>query len=338
MHVTAILREFRGPILAFFMATFGGGALYGELFRSIRGEMIPWIDRPYMMLQLMLLEAPGDVPAEAALVVFWYAMPLIFIVLVTLGAADFLDLFFNRDEARDRWSEAIAMTFRNHIIVLGVGHVGLRVVRDLHDLGLDVAVVDSNPHPDARDTLERLGVPCILTNVRERATLDHAGLDHADCFVACTGDDRLNLEMCMKVRERNEHVRIVARIWDRAIGDRMEKFGLADSVMSAADLSAPAFAGAAAGVEITQTIEVAGTEYSTARVDIVPGSFMEGVAIGTVERENELEVTLLRTGEGITVDPDEAHDLRAGETVVVFAEHARVLDVVARNRGAGRRG
>jgi len=335
-HVAAILREFRGPILAFLIATLGGGAIYGELYRLVRGEVIAWIDRPYVALQLMLIEPPEPVPPEPALVVFWYLMPLVFLVLIGFGAADFLDLFFNRDESRDRWSEAIAMTFRDHVIVLGVGHVGLRVVRDLHDLGLDVAVVDHDPHPGARDTLDRLDVPCVLGDVRARATLERAGLGDADVFVACTGDDRLNLEVCMKVRERAEHVRIVARVWDRAIGDRMEKFGLADQVLSAADLSAPAFAGAAAGVEITQTIEVAGAEYSSARVDIEAGSFLVGMEIGRVERDNELEVTLLRDEGGVTVDPDEAIELRAGQSVVVFAEHVRVLDVVARNRGAAR--
>jgi len=333
-HISAILREFRGPILAFLVATVGGGALYGELYQWVRGETIAWIDRPYLMLQLMLLEAPESVPPEVVLVAFWYAMPVVFIVLVGLGTADFLDLFFNRDETRDRWSEAIAMIYQRHTIVLGLGHVGLRVVRDLHDLGIDVAAVDHDPHPDARDTLKELGVPCILTDVRERATLEHAGLPNAEVFVACTGDDRLNLEVCMKVRERNENVRIVARIWDAAIGDRMEKFGLADVVLSAADLSAPAFAGAAAGVEITQTIEVAGAEYSSARIDIRRGSFLDGVTVGRIEAENGLEVSLVRDGDDVTVDPDPDVALRAGMSAVVFAEHDRVLDVVSRNRRA----
>ncbi len=335
-HVSAILREFRGPILAFFVATVGGGALYGEIYEALRGVPVPWMDRPFLMVQLMIIEPPEAIPPEGALVAFWYGMPLLFIVLLGLGAADFLDLFFNRDEARDRWSEAIAMTYNDHAIVLGVGHVGLRVVRDLHDLGIDVAVVDQNPHPNATDTLEKLGVPCVLGDVRAQATLERAGIEQADVFVACTGDDRLNLEVCMRVRERMPDLRIVARVWDRSIGDRMEKFGLADLVLSAADLSAPAFAGAAAGVEITQTIQVAGREYSSARVDIEPGSFLDRAQLGAVERDNKLEITLLRDGDTVTVDPAADLELRAGQSVVVFAEHSRVLEVVARNREARR--
>ena len=336
-HVAALLREFRLPILGFVVATVGGGMLYGVIYEIIRGAYIPLIDRPYLMLQLMLIEAPETVPPELPLVAFWYGMPVLFIVLIGLGAADFLDLFFNREDNRDRWSEAIAMTYRNHAIILGAGHVGLRVVRDLHDLGMDVAVIDLDPHPAARHTLESMGVPCVMGDVRLPSTLDQAGLEHAEVFVACTGDDRLNLEVVMKVRQRNERVRIVARVWDGAIGERMERFGLVDTVMSAADLAAPAFAGAAVGIEITQTLQIAGEEYSSARLSVAPGSFLDGGAVGALEPENDMEVSLVDDGESVTVDPDPDVVLRAGHDVVIFAKHDRVLDVVARNRKSAKK-
>ncbi len=309
--------------------------LYGILYQAIRGEYIPLIDRPYLMLQLMLLEAPEAVPPELPLVAFFYVMPVLFIVLVGLGAADFLDLFFNREDNRDRWGEAIAMTYKNHAIVLGAGHVGLRVVRDLHDMGMDVAVIDSAPADSAREALDTWGVPCVMGDVLLSSTLQQAGLDQAEVFVACTGNDRLNLEIVMKVRSRNESVRIIARVWDRSVGDRMERFGLVDTVMSAADLSAPAFAGAALGIEITQTIRIAGHEYSTVRLGIPPGSFMAGRKVGLLEDENDMEVVLVQEGDKVMIDPERDVPIVAGNHVVIFARHDRVLEVVSRNRKSG---
>lgn len=335
-HVSALLREFRIPLVGFGVTTIGGGALYGIIYEAIRGEFIPWVDRPYLMLQMMLLEAPESVPPELPLVAFYYLLPVIFIVLVGLGAADFLDLFFNREDNRDRWGEAIAMTYRNHAIVLGAGHVGLRVVRDLHDMGMDVAVIDSSPADSAREALETWGVPCVMGDVLLSSTLAQAGLDQAEVFVACTGNDRLNLEVVMKVRTKNERVRIIARVWDRSVGDRMERFGLADTVMSAAALSAPAFAGAALGIEITQTIRIAGAEYSTARMGIKPGSFMAGQKVGVLEDENDMEVVLVQEGEKVVIDPERDVPIAAGNHVVIFARHDRVLEVVSRNRKAGK--
>lgn len=331
-HFLALLREFRVSIWGFVLVTAIGGLVYGELHRLAGGAAIPLFDRPYVIVQLMLLEAPEDVPSAWYLALFWYLMPVAFIVLVGLGAADFLDLFFNRDDNRDRWGEALAMTYRNHAIVFGAGHVGLRVVRDLRDMGLPVVVVDHSPNEEVQEVLESLNVPVVMGDGRRAITLERAGLPHAEVFVACTGDDRVNLETVMKVRELNGQVRVVARVWDRAIGDQMQRFGMVDTVMSAADLSAPAFAGAALGIEITQTLEIGGEEYSTIRLTVGERSFLAGAAVGDLERDNTMEIVLVCRHGSVTVDPEPYERVAAGDELVIFAQHERILDVVARNR------
>ena len=280
----------------------------------------------------MLLEAPEAVPPEWYLAAFWYLFPIALIVLVGLGAADFLDLFFNREDNRNRWGEALAMTYRNHAIVLGAGHVGLRVVRDLRDVGLPVVVVDTEPIPGAEDVLRSLGVPLVLGDGRRSATLERAGLKQAEVFVACTGNDTVNLEAVMRVRERSEEIRIVARVWDRAIGDRMLRFDMVDTVMSAADLSAPAFAGAALGIEITQTLEISGEEYSTISLTVGEGSFLAEGSVGELERANSMEVVLVSRAGSVTIDPEAEEQVQPGDELVIFARHVKILDVVARNR------
>ena len=87
-HTAALLREFRVPLLGFLMITIGGGLLYGELYEAARGVSIPFIDRPFIIVQLMVLEAPERVPPEWYLVAFWYAMPPVFVILVAFGATD----------------------------------------------------------------------------------------------------------------------------------------------------------------------------------------------------------------------------------------------------------
>jgi len=336
-HTHAVLREFRVPIVGFVLVTVAGGFLYGELYRVARGTSIPLIDRPYVMVQLMILEAPESVPPEWYLVAFWYALPVVFVLLVGLGAADFVDLFLNRDENRDAWGEAIAMTYKNHVVVLGAGHVGLRVVRDLADMGLEVVVVDHAPSPEVRETLDRLGVPLIMGDGRQGDVLDKAGLGDADAFVACTSDDHVNLEAVMKARSGNPDARIVVRMWDRTVAAQIQEFMRCQAVLNAADLSAPAFAGAAAGIDITQTLDVGGDEYSTVRLSVSEGSFLDGRTVGDLEEGEEMEIVLLGSSGGARVDPPADAPVGAGDEVVIFARHERILDVVARNRGPGSR-
>jgi len=97
----ALLREFRVPLVGFVLLLVVGGLVYGELYEAIRGDTMPWHARPYVILQLMILEAPEQVPPEGAVVAFWYLMPLGFLLMVGLGAADFVNLVFNRDENRN---------------------------------------------------------------------------------------------------------------------------------------------------------------------------------------------------------------------------------------------
>lgn len=331
-HGRAVVREFRGPIIGFLAVTMVGGFFYGELYRFARGVEIPLIDRPYLMVQLMLIETPEPVPPEWYLVAFWYALPVVFVVLVGLGAADFTDLFFNRDENRDAWGEALAMTYRNHAIVFGAGHVGLRVVRDLVDMGLEVVVIDHAPGESVREVLDRLGVPVVMGDGRLSQTQEKAGLAEAEAFVACTGNDQVNLEAVMKARDTNPHTRIVVRLWDRSLAGQLERFMNVQSVLSAADLSAPAFAGAAVGIEITQTVEVDGVEYSTIRLCVERGSFLEGGGVGELERANEMEIVLLARDGTATVDPAPDQVVREGDDLVIFARHSRILEVVSRNR------
>jgi Trk K+ transport system NAD-binding subunit len=332
-HVVALLREFRGPIFAFLVVTIVGGLLYGELYQLARGVRIPLIDRPYIMVQLMVLEAPESPPPEWYLVVFWYALPALFVILVAQGAADFVQLFFNRSEDRDAWGEALAMTYRNHVVVLGAGHVGLRVARDLTDMGREVVVVDHSPGEEAMAVLSGLNVPVVRGDGRKQAILDGARIAEAEAFVACTADDQVNQDAAFTVRDLNPNARVVVRMWDPASAGRLQRILSVHAVLSAADLSAPAFAGAAVGIDITQTLVIGSVEYSTVRLEVAEGSFMEGQTIRALQEGESMDIVLHRHGQDSTVQPGPDLVVAAGDDLVIFARHDRILDVVSRNRG-----
>ncbi len=329
----ALWREFRLSVIAFLLVTVGGGYIYGELYFMARGVGLPLIDRPYVMLQLMILETPESAPPEWYLVLFWYALPVLFVIILGRGAADFVRLFFNRDERRNAWREAVASTYRNHVIVFGAGHVGLRVVRALVAMGLEVVVVDNDPDPGVEETLAQFDVPLIDGDGRLPATLEKAGLQAADAFVCCTGNDNTNLEAIMRARDMNPAVRIIARVWDDRFAKQIERFMNVQAVLSSSELSAPAFAAAAMGIEITQTLKVNDVDYSMLRLTVQPGSFMASVDVGTLQREGDMDI-VLHEREGV-VDVQPRHDLVVlpGDTVVIFARYDRILNVVKRNRG-----
>jgi Trk K+ transport system NAD-binding subunit len=285
-----------------------------------------------MMVQLMVLESPTQMPPEPYLVIFWYVMPLVFVYVVGRGAVDFVRLFFNRSERRDAWEEAVASTYRNHVIVLGVGHVGLRVTRTLAQMGFDVVGVDQKTKPEVEEELSQLGVPLIVADARVPATLETAGLRVAQALIVCTANDQTNLEITMRARDMNPTIRIVVRMWDNQFAQQLERFMGVQAVLSASDLAAPAFAGAAVGIEIAQTMHIKGMDYSMIRLQVEPGSFLEGGTIGQLQATNDMDIVLHGRQESLEVQPPSDTHVQGGDMLVIFARHDRIIDIVTRNR------
>jgi voltage-gated potassium channel len=328
----ALLREFRRSILIFLLAILGGGYLYGQLGLWAGNPRIPYVELPYLMLALMVLNQPMDMPPQPYLMAFWYLMPLVGAYIIGRGAVDFVRLFFNRQARRRSWEEAVASTYINHVIVLGVGHVGLRVARSLVQMGFEVVAIEVELGQDQESELKRLGVPVIVSDGRSVDALIKAGLREAQSLVVCTADDHVNLEATLRARDLNPDVRIVVRMWDDRYSQQLKRFLGVRSVMSASELSAPAFAGAAVGIEVTQTLHIHGVDYSLIRLRVEQGSFLDGGTIGFLQDHYKMDIVLHGKDEEVCVHPAADKRVGAGDMLVIFGKHDRIIDIVNRNR------
>lgn len=322
----ALWHEFRAPFVIFLAASFGGGYLYGLLNTLAGNEPIPPGNLPYTMVALMVLQTPIPMPSQPYLIAFWYLLPALGIYIAGRGATDFMRLFFDRSGRRAEWEEAVASTYRNHVIVLGVGHVGLRVIRWLIRLGFDVVALNDTLSPELETELSRLGVPCIVADARSQPALEKAGIQHAQSIVICTSDDYTNLQVALRVRNLRKDIRIVMRTWE---SEFTEQIGVLP--VSASDLAAPAFAGAAVGIEITHSLSVHDVDYSTIRLEVEPGSLLDGKTIGTLQESEGVDVVLHGRDGSVDVHPDRKIVVRAGDTLVIFAAYSKVTELVTRN-------
>jgi voltage-gated potassium channel len=329
----ALLREFRLPLLTFLIATLGGGWLYGRLYAYYYpGESFPYQDLPWMMVALMVFEPVHDVPKEPALIVFWYTMPVLAVYVIGQGAVDFVRLFFNRSYRRDAWEEAVAATYRNHVITIGVGHVGMKVIQTLVAMGFDVIAIDQNITEELDQRLNKMGVPSIIGDGRSLDALESAGIRRAASLVVCTSDDHVNLEAIMRARDVNPDIRIVSRMYDPQYSKQLKRFMNVQATLSSSDLSAPAFAGSAVGIEITQTLQIGGTEYSMIRMEVAPGAIFVGKTIDQLQEGYDMDIVLHGRGTQMDVHPDGTVKVRKGDTLVVFAVHSRIMEIVSQNR------
>ncbi|MEL7234260.1 MAG: hypothetical protein AAGK74_07180, partial [Chloroflexota bacterium] len=142
----------------------------------------------------------------------------------------------------------------------------------------------------------------------------------------------VNLETIMRARDMNEDMRIVARMFDPQFSRQLNQFMGVQATLSSSDLSAPAFAGAAVGIEITQTLTIGGMEYSMIRLDVAAGSIFAGVTIDRLQDEQNMDIVLYGRDDNMTVHPQGDILVGVGDTLVLFAEHHRVMEIVSQNR------
>jgi voltage-gated potassium channel Kch len=127
------------------------------------------------------------------------------------------------------------------IIVCGLGRTGLKIFQLLQQQ--EAAVVGISDRPLFTPAPESL----IIGELRSAQTLIAAGLKTAQALVLANDDDALNLAIVTQARLINPHIRIINRLFNATLGERLD-YTLPDHVsMSVSALAAPIFAFAALG-------------------------------------------------------------------------------------------
>lgn len=126
------------------------------------------------------------------------------------------------------------------IIVCGLSPTGYKIFCLLKQQGAAVVGVNDRPVPGEGDNL-------IIGDLRSASTLRAAGLQHAQTLVLAANDDALNLAILTQARVMNPQIRIINRLFNRSLGERLDQTLLYHVSLSVSALAAPVFAFAAQG-------------------------------------------------------------------------------------------
>jgi voltage-gated potassium channel len=334
----ALIREFRGPLVVLLVTLVSGTLLYSRVHLAVTGQPIPMGSVPYILLSLMLFQQPEgvDLPTSLLLMVFWYAMPLVGLYILAQGVSESARLFFNRNARIDEWHEAVARTYQRHIILVGLGQVGERVIEELYTVGLgyNLIIVNSEITPEQRAWLHDMDVLGIVGDARTNETLKRANIEAAATLLVCTSDDRINFDIVMSARDLNGNLRIVSRVWQDEAATRLRKLFNVDVTYSTSSFATPAFAGAAVGIEIAQVFHIGGEDYSLIRFEISKDSPFVSRAVGDLQAQLDISIVMLKRASLPEFSPDAERVVEVGDSIIVFAEYQRLVDLIASNRSA----
>ena len=172
---------------------------------------------------------------------------------------------------------------RGHVVLVGLGSVGMKVLEGLQEAGAEVVVIErmeSNPYLTEARALQ---APLVLGDATLARTLDSVNLAEAAAVAILTSDDLTNIETGLAVRdhlgERWAEVPVVLRVFDRQLGHRLESsFGFRH-VWSTSALAAPWFVGGALGLDVLFTFYVGNHPFLLARLRVSAGGGLDGLAM-----------------------------------------------------------
>ncbi len=224
----------------------------------------------------------------------------------------------------------------NHVIVAGLGNVGTRVLGQLHDLGIDVVCVDKSENAPGVPLARRLGLKIVIGETHREETLVEAGISGCQALVSVTESDIVNLETALHARSLAEQPRVVLRLYDDDLAERVQKNVGNTISRSVSYLAAPAFAAAMLEHQVLRTIPVGRHVLLIAEAVVGEGAELAGRHADDVHDGDDVRLIALRRRGGTGVDWSlrPGQELRPADRLVVVATRAGLGRVLARCRSA----
>ncbi len=226
--------------------------------------------------------------------------------------------------------------FADHVVVVGLGNVGTRVMQQLRDLGIPVVAIDRTEQARGVQLARDLGVPLIIGDASRAETLDEASAGTARSLVVLSTDDVINLEAALHARTLKKDLRVVLRLFDGDFADRIQRAFDVTSSKSVSYLAAPAFAAAMLEREVIGTIPVKRRVLLVAEVPVEPGAVLCGRTVAAAQHGGEARIIAVTAGEFRHAEwvPPSDRVLAPGERLVVVATRAGLGRLVAQSTPA----
>lgn len=295
------------------------------VFRSAMD--LSFVDALYFIVTTVTTVGYGDItPRESA---DW--LKLYGCLLMLLGSAFVATLFsiltdylvtarFQQLLGRQRIPQA------GHVVVVGLGNVGYRVVEELRQAGARVVGIERDANREFVEAL-RPYVPIIIGDARAAETLARASISTAAAVVAATADDTVNLGVALAAERTNPNIRSVVRLFDPDFARKVQSALNVDAAMGGSSIAAPAFAAAALFEGVLGAFVLDDALFAVLQRDV--GDDWEGRCPNELDEQREGRILMRRgpsePGYSLALDDRPLH-------------HAEQVVLVVRRRLEGTRG
>ncbi len=338
-RLRANLHYLRRPIIRFLplggllvVLLAAGSFAFHEWGRDEAGQPLGYGRSLYITYCLIFMEHLLPYPDHPVLQAFYFLLPPLGLVVILDGFIRFSYHVLRRDETGPEWMRAMSKTYNNHVVLCGLGRVGLRILQQLQKLGEDVVTLEKNPDNPNLTYARRTGVPVLIGGGREEGILDDLHVAKAKSIILATDDDLANLEMALDARKLQPGIRVVLRMYDQELASKIkEAFGI-ELAFSTAAQAAPLFATSSSDRTIMNSFYIGEELVVVANLSIFTGSDLIGHTLAEIAADRNL--LFLRHVRGGMEELFPAMDIQlaAGDEVTVQTSPETLKRLHKRNR------
>lgn len=251
------------------------------LWRGTGVARPPLFDRIYGAWSLVFGQPPaGQLPTTWLGRAMLFVIPLLGLTVVIEAIVEVSSMIRDRRAHERTWCSIMSRSMKDHIILVGLGKLGYRTFRILRRLGHRVVVIEGNERNKFLEEVRTDGSPLLIGDARRDDLLEEAGVEHARSIILATSDDLVNLEAALDARRMNAGIRVVLRMFDQEMADKVREGFNIRVAMSQSSISAPAFATAAVEPSIVGSAVVSDELIVMVRWSVKKDPGIAGMTVG----------------------------------------------------------
>ena len=147
-----------------------------------------------------------------------------------------------------------AVPRRDHVVVVGLGQVGLRLCLLLRRVGIGVVAIDDREEGENVGQAREAGLPVVIGRGADPSLLQRLSLERAYAVAAVTDDDLENVSIAMAVRSVCPDLRVVLRVGDGRLANETRSMFRLGIVRDVHRIAAALIAAQATGSSATHVV------------------------------------------------------------------------------------
>jgi voltage-gated potassium channel len=329
--VRAYLYYLRRPVLGFLpvlgslaLVLVVGSVCFHVLYRQ---EHLDYLEALYITFSLVFMEHLIAFPDHWVLQLFYFLLPPLGLVVILDGIVRFSYHVLRREEHGREWAAAMCKTLTNHVVLCGLGKLGLRTLEQLLQLGEQVAILEKDPRCPNLAFARRHGVPVRVGHSREEGVFSDLNVERAKSIILATNDDLANLEMALDARKLKPDIRVVIRMFDQELAAKLRESMDMELTFSTSELAAPLFATSSSDRSIVNSFYVNGQLLVLAELTVRPGSQLEGTIVRDLGGGHHAFLLSLTRDASPRLFPSAQETLTAGDEITVQTTPVRLREI-----------